>query len=191
MFNDRFEQLALGASAAHGQEKAPWLAILHPSHASSTIDFDVFHDLVVDVVADIVDRIRRDRVHDLARLIETTHSAETIVARGRLHAVLGAFGQLEGHGPVVEHHVDDVGHAPSDCAHAVPHVGGKHRHIGRQSLVQVLEQFAHLVVFDVGFEKAPGPTHDPGVEEPAQTRQGWLSRSHRLPHVFIEQPAPL
>ena len=83
-----------------------------------------------------------------------------------------AFGQLERHGPVIEHHVYHVGHAARDSAHTVPHVRGKDGHIRRKRAVEVIEEFAHLEVFDFGLEEAPGPGAGHIIKKLIQAGQG-------------------
>ena len=137
--DDRLEQLTLRTGAAHGQDEPSRLAALHATQPGCTVDLDVVHQLVVDVLADELDGVGRRRIEQPVLLVELVHDAEAVVARRRLHRMGGTLGELEGHRPVVEHHVDNVGHPTGNRTHAVPHVGGEDRHLRRQRPMQWAE----------------------------------------------------
>ncbi len=164
MLDYRLEQFALRPRASHRDEETTRFIIVHSPEPRGAVRLDILHQLVVNVVPDVVQRVGRHGIHHLARLIETAHHPETVIAGWRLHTVLRALGQLERHRPVIEHHIHHVRHAPRDRAHAVPHVRGEYRHIRGECLVQIFEQFAHFIVFDICFQEAPRPAHNPGVQ---------------------------
>ena len=108
-----------------------------------------------------------------------------------MHGVGCPFGQLEGHRPVVEHHVHDVRHAAGDRSHAVPHVRRQQGRFRRQASVEVAEQLTHPVIAGVGLDETPRPARSEGVERPPQAGEGPVAGRDRLPHIGVEQPAAL
>ena len=166
VFDNRLEQLALCSRPAHSNHEAARLPAAHSPQPGGTVRFDVLDQLMVDMMAGVMDCIRRQRFHDLSGFVETAHGAEAVITGGRLYSVFGPLGELEGHGPVVEHHIDHICHTAGNCAHTVPHVGGQNRHVLRKGLMQITEELAHLVVFYIGLEKTPGPSDDPAVQQP-------------------------
>ena len=129
MFDDGFEEFALCASPTHRDEETARLFGFHAVDAGCAIHFDIFDQFMVNMMTGEKERIAGHRLHDRAFIVKAAHHTETIIAGRRLDGVLGAFGQLEGHRPIVEHHIDHIGHAACHCAHAVPHVRGEHGHL--------------------------------------------------------------
>ena len=122
VLHDGLEEVALGPCTAHSEEVAPRLTVRHPGEPTMAVVLDVLDELVVHVVADVVQRITGHRVEDRVLLVEPPHRAEPVVAGRRLDRMLGPFDDLERHRPVVEHHVDRVGHSACHSTHGVPHV---------------------------------------------------------------------
>ena len=186
MFDDGFEEFTLCACSTHRQQEAARFFGFHAAHAIIAIRFDVFDQFMVHVVTGEEECIGWGRLQDLALVVKSAHDAEAVITGRRLNRVLGAFGKLECHGPVIEHHIHDVGHAASDRAHAIPHVRGENGHIRRKRTVEIIEEFAHLEVFDFGLEEAPGPGAGHVIKELVQTGQAWLASGERFPDVFVE-----
>ena len=106
LFDHADEQILLRAGAADGHQVAPRRAGVQAVDAVRGVGLDVRHELVVDVVASVVEAALRHRPERLLR-----HAAQALVAeeaRRRLDRVLRALGEVQAHRPVVGDRVDDV-----------------------------------------------------------------------------------
>ena len=82
VLDDRLEQVPLGPGSSHRQQEATRRTGCHALHPLVAVRLDVLHDLVVDMMADVVEGVARNRMQNPVLLVEAAHGPKPEVTGG-------------------------------------------------------------------------------------------------------------
>ena len=107
MFKHGKELFFTRASATDAKEDAHRFAVFPTGDARSAVRFDIFHQFMVDIVANELKVILAHTFQGF--LVETIENLITEIGTRSLNDVDGAFGKVKGHRPVVGNGVNNMG----------------------------------------------------------------------------------